>query len=70
MIIFDWFGSGLDLYDSHCGDALIFGTHMILPVDLVFGALISATDPVVVAFFRSFGVPKPYATLIEDESFF
>jgi CPA1 family monovalent cation:H+ antiporter len=38
---------------------------------LTFGALISATDPVaVVAFFRSFGVDKRLAVLVEGESLF
>lgn len=41
------------------------------PVALVFGALISATDPVaVVAVFRVIGVPKRLAVLVESESLF
>jgi monovalent cation:H+ antiporter, CPA1 family len=40
-----------------------------LPVALVFGALISATDPVaVVALFRSLGVSRRLAVLVEGES--
>jgi CPA1 family monovalent cation:H+ antiporter len=42
-----------------------------LPLALIFGALISATDPVaVVATFRSVGVPKRLMTLVEGESLF
>lgn len=41
------------------------------PIALVFGALISATDPVaVVAVFRVIGVPKRLAVLVESESLF
>lgn len=41
------------------------------PVALLFGALISATDPVaVVATFRSVGAPKRLTTLVEGESLF
>ena len=41
------------------------------PAALAFGALISATDPVaVVAFFRSLGVSKRLAILVEGESLF
>ncbi len=42
-----------------------------LPIALIFGALISATDPVaVVAMFRSVGAPKRLVTLVEGESLF
>ncbi len=42
-----------------------------LPLALIFGALISATDPVaVVATFRSVGAPKRLMTLVEGESLF
>ena len=42
-----------------------------LPAALIFGALISATDPVaVVATFRSVGAPKRLVTLVEGESLF
>ena len=49
------------------------GIHLILGMSLVvallFGALISATDPVaVVAVFRSLGVPERLLTLVESES--
>ncbi len=51
--------------------ALVFGIHLSLPVALVFGALVSATDPVaVVALFRVLGVPKKLALLVEGESMF
>jgi monovalent cation:H+ antiporter, CPA1 family len=44
-------------------------TPLALPAALVFGALISATDPVsVVALFRVLGVPKRLAVLMEGES--
>ncbi len=45
------------------------GTSISLPVALVFGALIAATDPLaVVALFRALGVPKRLSVLIEGES--
>jgi Na+:H+ antiporter len=51
------------------GGLLVFGVRMSLPIALVFGALIAATDPVaVVALFRTLGVPKRLTTLIEGES--
>lgn len=44
-------------------------TPLSLPLALVFGALISATDPVaVVALFRALGAPKRLALLVEGES--
>ena len=47
------------------------GTGMALPFALIFGALVSATDPVsVVALFRSMGVPKRLQMLLEGESLF
>ncbi len=50
---------------------LIVGPKLSLPLALVFGALISATDPVaVVALFRTLGVPKRLSVLIEGESLF
>ena len=46
-------------------------TPLSFPLALVFGALISATDPVaVVALFRDLGVPKRLALLVEGESLF
>ncbi|MEZ5342232.1 MAG: Na+/H+ antiporter [Acidimicrobiales bacterium] len=42
-----------------------------LPIAFAFGALISATDPVaVIAFFKTLGVPKRLAVLVEGESLF
>jgi CPA1 family monovalent cation:H+ antiporter len=53
------------------GGILKFGTQLTFPIALVFGALIAATDPVaVVALFRTLGVPKRLAVLIEGESLF
>jgi monovalent cation:H+ antiporter, CPA1 family len=53
------------------GGILWFGAQLSFPLALVFGALIAATDPVaVVALFRSLGVPKRLAVLIEGESLF
>jgi monovalent cation:H+ antiporter, CPA1 family len=53
------------------GGILSLGTSLTLPLALVFGALIAATDPVaVVALFRALGVPKRLAVLIEGESLF
>ncbi len=51
------------------GGIVSLGTSLTLPVALVFGALIAATDPVaVVALFRALGVPKRLAVLVEGES--
>jgi CPA1 family monovalent cation:H+ antiporter len=45
------------------------GAGLALPVALVFGALISATDPVaVIALFRSLGAPRSLSTIVESES--
>ena len=53
------------------GGTLVFGVKLSLPIALLFGALISATDPVaVVALFRTLGVPKRLTVLIEGESLF
>ncbi len=42
---------------------------MTLPLALVFGALIAATDPIaVVALFRALGAPKRLSVLVEGES--
>ncbi|MCX6030343.1 MAG: Na+/H+ antiporter [Chloroflexi bacterium] len=46
-------------------------TPLTWPLAFVFGALISATDPVaVVALFRALGAPKRLALLVEGESLF
>jgi monovalent cation:H+ antiporter, CPA1 family len=51
------------------GGLLSLTTPLALPVAMVFGALISATDPVaVVAMFRTLGVSKRLAVLVESES--
>lgn len=53
------------------GGMLVLGINLNLPIALVFGALIAATDPVsVVALFRTLGVPKRLSVLIEGESLF
>ena len=53
------------------GGVLVIGTGLNLATALVFGALISATDPVsVVAIFRKLGVPKRLSVLVEGESLF
>ena len=53
------------------GGFVAWVTPLSLPVALVFGALIAATDPVaVVALFRAIGVPRRLALLIESESLF
>ncbi len=47
------------------------GTGMAIPIALVFGALVSATDPVaVVALFRRLGAPRRLQVLLEGESLF
>ena len=51
------------------GASLHFGLAVPIAAALLFGALISATDPVaVVAIFRQLGAPKRLLTLIEGES--
>jgi CPA1 family monovalent cation:H+ antiporter len=51
------------------GGVLSVGTSLTLPMALVFGTIIAATDPVsVVALFRTLGVPKQLAVLVEGES--
>jgi CPA1 family monovalent cation:H+ antiporter len=53
------------------GSVVSVVTPLALPVAMVFGALISATDPVaVVALFRALGAPKRLALLVEGESLF
>jgi CPA1 family monovalent cation:H+ antiporter len=53
------------------GIVIALGTGAPLPLTLVFGSLIAATDPVaVVALFRSLGVPKRLQVLLEGESLF
>ena len=51
------------------GGIVVLGAGLSLPVALVFGALISATDPVaVVALFKTLGAPKRLTVLVESES--
>ncbi|MFN8475180.1 MAG: Na+/H+ antiporter [Anaerolineae bacterium] len=51
------------------GGIVSFGVGLPLSVALLFGALMSATDPVaVVALFRSLGAPKRLTLLVEGES--
>ena len=53
------------------GGIVAAGVNLPLPTALVFGALISATDPVaVVALFRTLGAPRKLAVLVEGESLF
>lgn len=53
------------------GGLVAWGVGIPLSSALVFGALISATDPVaVVALFRSLGAPKRLMTIVEGESLF
>ena len=53
------------------GVIVSWGTGLALSITLIFGALVSATDPVsVVALFRSMGVPKRLQVLLEGESLF
>lgn len=51
------------------GGIVSFGAGLTLPVALVFGSLVAATDPVaVVSLFRLLGVPKRLSVLVEGES--
>ncbi len=53
------------------GGIVAWGAGLALPLAMVFGALVSATDPVsVVALFRTMGVPKRLQVLLEGESLF
>ncbi len=53
------------------GYGVVIGTGIPFSTAIIFGALISATDPVaVVALFKSLGVPKRLQVLLEGESFF
>ncbi|OGN95579.1 MAG: Na+/H+ antiporter [Chloroflexi bacterium RBG_13_50_21] len=53
------------------GGLLVFGIKLSVPIALLFGSLIAATDPVaVVALFRTLGMPKRLSVLIEGESLF
>lgn len=51
------------------GGMVAWGTGLALPIAMVFGALVSATDPVaVVALFRRLGAPRRLQVLLEGES--
>jgi CPA1 family monovalent cation:H+ antiporter len=53
------------------GGVVAWGTGLAISAALVFGALVSATDPVsVVALFRRLGVPRRMQVLLEGESLF
>jgi len=53
------------------GGMVAWGTGLALPIAMVFGALVSATDPVaVIALFRSLGAPRRLQVLLEGESLF
>lgn len=53
------------------GGILSLVTPLGLPLAMIFGALIAATDPIaVVAIFRKLGVPQRLAVLVEAESLF
>ena len=53
------------------GGLLVFSIKLSVPIALLFGSLIAATDPVaVVALFRTLGMPKRLSVLIEGESLF
>jgi len=53
------------------GGIISLGAGLSLPLALVFGALVAATDPIsVVALFRALGAPARLSTLVEGESLF
>ncbi len=53
------------------GSIVSYTTGLALPIGLVFGALISATDPVaIISLFRTLGVPKRLSVIVEGESLF
>ncbi|HLO33148.1 MAG TPA: Na+/H+ antiporter [Anaerolineales bacterium] len=62
---------GVILTTLFVGGVVAWGTGLTIQVALVFGALVSATDPVaVIALFRSLGVPRRLQVLLEGESLF
>lgn len=67
---------GVLLSTGIVGALVVGGTHLMgrpiaWPVALLFGALISATDPIsVVALFREVGAPKRLSVILEGESLF
>ena len=64
-------GPGLLISTAIVGGLLCWGTPLDLPQALLFGSLISATDPVaVIALFKELGAPKRLGMLVEGESLF
>lgn len=62
---------GLIISVALIGGTLYYWLGMPLVIALLFGAMISATDPVsVIALFKQLGLPKRLATLVEGESLF
>lgn len=62
---------GLLLSTAIVGGILSYSTPLTLSQSLLFGSLISATDPVaVIALFKELGAPKKLAVLVEGESLF
>ena len=62
---------GVILTTLMVGGVVAWGTGLSIQAAMVFGALISATDPVsVVALFRRLGVPRRLQVLLEGESLF
>jgi CPA1 family monovalent cation:H+ antiporter len=64
-------GPGLLLSTAIVGGLTYYLTALPLGSALIFGCLISATNPVaVIALFKELGAPKPLAVLVEGESVF
>jgi monovalent cation:H+ antiporter, CPA1 family len=62
---------GVILTTLFVGGVVALGTGLAIQAALVFGAIVSATDPVaVVALFRRLGVPRRLQVLLEGESLF
>ncbi len=62
---------GLLISTAIVGAILSWGTPLTIAQALLFGSLISATDPVaVIALFKELGAPKQLAVLVEGESLF
>jgi len=62
---------GVILTTLMVGGVVAWGTGLTIQTAMVFGALISATDPVsVIALFRRLGVPRRLQVLLEGESLF
>jgi CPA1 family monovalent cation:H+ antiporter len=64
-------GPGLLISTLIVGAIVTWGTPLALGQALLFGSLISATDPVaVIALFKELGAPKQLSILVEGESLF